>query len=233
MKRSIFILGGLLVVEVLFTDSAWCHAIGESNALYVQTIEGPAVAAFAYLGAKHMVTGIDHILFLIGVVFYLHRLKDVVLYATLFTIGHSLTLLAGVLGEWQVNSYIVDAVIGGSIVYKAFENMGGFDYLRWGPDPRFAVFAFGLCHGMGLATKLQELHITQEGLFINLISFNTGVEFGQILALAVVVALLMWWRRTRQFSRSAFAVNGILMVLGVMLAEFQIASYLVSQGLVA
>ena len=233
MKRGIFILGGLLVVEALFTDSAWCHAIGASNALYVQTIEGPAVAAFTYLGAKHMVTGIDHVLFLIGVVFYLHRLKDVVLYATLFTIGHSLTLLAGVLGEWQVDPYIIDAVIGGSIVYKAFENMEGFGYLRWTPDPRFAVFVFGLCHGMGLATKLQELHITQEGLFINLLSFNTGVEFGQILALTVVVALLAWWRRTKQFSRSAFAVNGILMVLGIMLAEFQIASYLASQGLMA
>ena len=204
------------------------HNIGEGNAAFVQSLTGPALAAFTYLGAKHMVTGVDHILFLVGVVFYLHRLKDVVLYATLFTIGHSATLLAGVLAEWSMNAYIVDAIIGLSVVYKAYENIGGFENWRWSPDPRAAVLVFGLCHGMGLATKLQELTLSADGLLVNLASFNIGVELGQVIALCAVVAILAWWRRQESFERSAYGLNFTLMVLGFILAEYQLAGYLLS-----
>lgn len=225
-RRGRITLVGLVVAIVAVPVLA--HNIGEGNAAFVQSLTGPALAAFTYLGAKHMVTGIDHILFLVGVVFYLHRLKDVVLYATLFTIGHSTTLLAGVLAEWSMNAYIVDAIIGLSVVYKAYENIGGFENWRWSPDPRAAVLVFGLCHGMGLATKLQELTLSADGLLVNLASFNVGVELGQVIALFAVVAILAWWRRQESFERSAYGLNFTLMVLGFILAEYQLAGYFLS-----
>ena len=205
--------------------TAFGHAISGDNAAYVQALDGPAVAAFAYLGAKHMVTGLDHLLFLVGVVFFLHRLKDVLLYVSLFTLGHSITLLAGVLGGWNVNAYLVDAVIGLSVAYKAFENMGGFARLRWRINTRLAVLAFGLCHGMGLATKVQELYLSERGLATNLVSFNVGVELGQFTALAGVVGLLAWWRRQPSFERSSFAVNATLLAAGFLLTEYQLAGW--------
>ena len=216
-------------VAALVALSASGHAIAEGNAAYVQALDGPAVGAFAYLGAKHMVTGLDHLLFLVGVVFFLHRLKDVLLYVSLFTVGHSVTLLAGVLGEWRVDAYLVDAVIGLSVAYKGFENMGGFQRLfGFSPNTRVAVLAFGLCHGLGLATKVQELHLSPEGLIVNLASFNVGVEIGQFVALAAVVGALAWWRRQGGFERSAFAINTLLLCAGFLLAEFQLAGWLTS-----
>ena len=207
--------------------SAFGHAIAEGNASYVQALDGPAVGAFAYLGAKHMVTGLDHLLFLVGVVFFLHRLKDVLLYVSLFTAGHSVTLLAGVLGEWRVDEHLVDAVIGLSVAYKAFENMGGFQHLFGGsPSTRGAVLVFGLFHGLGLATKVQTLHLSPDGLIVNLASFNVGVELGQFVALAAVVGALAWWRRQDSFDRSAFVVNTLLLCAGFVLAEAQLAAWL-------
>src|ERR1700730_3624085 len=116
-------------------------------------------------GAKHMVTGYDHLLFLVGVIFFLYRLKDVVQYVSLFTIGHSTTLLAGVLGGIHANSYLVDAIIGLSVVYKAFDNVDGFKrVLGFQPNTKVAVLLFGLFHGFGLATKLQEFALSPKGL---------------------------------------------------------------------
>ena len=148
-----------------------------------------------YLGAKHMVTGYDHLLFLVGVIFFLYKLKDVLLYVSLFTVGHGLTLLGGVLGGIHANAYIIDAIIGLSVVYKGFENINGFQsFFGWAPNTRVAVLIFGLFHGFGLATKLQELAITQEGLVTNIVSFNVGVEMGQMLALTFILIGLTWWR---------------------------------------
>src|ERR671918_2546491 len=164
------------------------HGVTRRDAAFVQSIDGPAIGPFLYLGAKHMVTGYDHLLFLVGVIFFLYRLKDVVLYVSLFTLGHSVTLLAGVLGGIRVNPYVIDAIIGLSVVYKAFENMGGFDRVfGFSPNTRAAVMIFGLFHGFGLATKLQEFTVSQNGLVTNIISFNLGVEIGQIIALTAVL----------------------------------------------
>src|SRR5215203_3399959 len=143
--RILLAVGGVLAVSAPLA----AHPMTGSNATFVQSIDGPAVAPFLYLGAKHMVTGYDHLLFLVGVIFFLYRLKDVVQYVSLFTIGHSVTLLAGVLGSIHANAYIIDAIIGVSVVYKAFENMGGFDRLGFRPDTRAAVMVFGLFHGFG------------------------------------------------------------------------------------
>jgi len=117
------------MVIALRARDVGAHGVSHRDALFVQSINGPAVGPFMYLGAKHMVTGYDHLMFLVGVIFFLYRFKDVALYVSLFTIGHSITLLAGVLGGIHANAYVIDAIIGLSVVYKAFENVGGFDRL--------------------------------------------------------------------------------------------------------
>lgn len=216
----------LPLAVLVLPGAALAHAISGDNASFVEGIAGPAPGAFLYLGAKHMVTGLDHVLFLVGVVFFLHRLKDVVVYVSLFTLGHSLTLLAGVLAGLTVNAYLVDAVIGFSVVYKAFENMGGFRaVVPFRLDMRVAVLAFGLAHGLGLATKLQELSLSREGLLVNLLSFNVGVEIGQVLVLAAVVALLNLWRAQPAFARQALLANTALMTGGFVLTGIQLAGY--------
>jgi len=223
---GVLLCSGLL----LFGFSVFAHNISESNARFVEGLNGPAIAAFLYLGAKHMVTGYDHLLFLIGVVFFLSRPRDVVIFVSLFTLGHSITLLVGVLADWQVNAYLVDAVIGLSVVYKAFENIGGFDRAgRFRINARFAVFAFGLFHGLGLATKLQELALTDNGLVTNMLSFNVGVELGQLAALAVVLLALVKWRHSPSFERQAFAANTVVMTCGFVFAGYQLTGYLLSK----
>ena len=202
------------------------HPMEGTNAGFVQSVDGPAPGPFLYLGAKHMVTGYDHLLFLVGVIFFLRRLRDVVLYVSLFTLGHSLTLLVGVLADVSVNAYVIDAIIGLSVVYKGFENVGGFKRVfNIAPNTRIAVLVFGLFHGLGLATKLQEFMVSDNGLVANILSFNVGVEMGQILALFGVVAVLGYWRSRPSFSRWSFATNTALMVGGFLFAGIQMVGF--------
>ena len=213
---------------LLESAAAFAHDISQADRAAVQRIEGPAPFAFLYLGAKHMVTGIDHILFLIGVIFFLYRLRDVVIYVSLFTLGHSLTLLGGVLMNTGANAYIVDAIIGFSVVYKAFENLGGFKRLGVSINTKLAVLGFGLFHGLGLATKVRDLGLSDDGLLVNLVSFNVGVEVGQVLVLAVVVTLFNLWRTTRSFAAGAFYANLALMAGGFALIGYQLTGYFTS-----
>ena len=204
------------------------HNVSSKDALFLLSLNGPAIIPLMYLGAKHMVTGYDHLLFLVGVIFFLYRLKDILLYVSLFTVGHSVTLLAGALGGIRVDPYLVDMIIGLSIVYKGFENVGGFDrVIGWRPDTRVAVLAFGLFHGFGLATKLQDLAMPARGLLANLVSFNIGVELGQGLALTAVLLALIYWRTRAGFTRHAFAANTLLMVGGFILVGYQLTGYVV------
>jgi len=190
------VLAAITIWSLAFPVPAAAHNVSQRDATFVESNTGRAVGPFLYLGAKHMVTGYDHILFLVGVIFFLYRLKDVVLYVSLFTVGHSLTLLAGVLGNIRANPHIIDAIIGFSVVYKAFDNMGGFKSLfGFQPNTKAAVLIFGLFHGFGLATKLQELTLAKDGLVANIVSFNVGVEIGQGVALTGVLLALSWWRR--------------------------------------
>lgn len=213
---------------LMIAGAAAAHDVAQSDKAFVEGVNGPAFLPFLYLGAKHMVTGYDHILFLIGVVFFLYRLKDVILYVSMFTIGHSLTLMAGVLLSVGANSHIVDAIIGLSVVYKGFENLGGFRKLGWNFDTRIAVLVFGLFHGLGLATKLMDLSVSQNGLLTNLIAFNLGVEVGQILVLVVVVTLLNLWRRAASFNATARYANIALIIAGFVLTGHQLAGYFAS-----
>lgn len=221
----------VLLVCLLAPSVGWAHGVTGDDAAFIQSIKGAAVGAFMYLGAKHMVTGYDHLLFLVGVIFFLYRLKDVVLYVSLFTLGHSLTLLAGVLGGIHANPYIIDAIIGFSVVYKAFDNMGGFQRV-FGiqPDTRGAVLVFGLFHGFGLATKLQDFILPQTGLVQNILSFNVGVEIGQIIALTTVLIILGYWRTRSGYLRHAFAANAVLMASGFLLIGYQLTGYFVERA---
>ena len=183
---------------------------------------------FTYLGAKHMVTGYDHLLFLLGVIFFLYRLKDIALYVTLFAVGHSVTLLTGALLQVSVNAYLIDMVIGLSIVYKALDNIGAFQ--RWfgfSPDARIATLGFGLVHGFGLATKILDYDVSPDGLVPNLIAFNVGVELGQLLALSAILIAMNHWRRTTSFGRHAYAANIAIMTAGFVLAGYQLSGYFI------
>jgi len=178
-----------------------------------------------YLGAKHMVTGYDHLLFILGVIFFLYRMRDVVIYVTLFSIGHSITLLAGVLLKIEVNAYLVDAVIGLSVAYKAFDNLGGFkSVFGFQPNNKIAVATFGLIHGFGLATKLQDFRLSPNGLVANMVGFNIGVELGQLIALAIMLAIMLQWRRAASFERSAVAANAVILAAGFVLIEYQLVA---------
>ena len=229
MKGAI-VLAALVALAFLLPDAAWAHNVSKRDATFVVANNGRAIVPFMYLGAKHMVTGYDHLLFLVGVIFFLYKLKDVALYVSLFTIGHSLTLLLGVLGHVNANPYIVDAIIGFSVVYKAFDNIDGFKrLLGFQPNTKIAVLIFGLFHGFGLATKLQELALSQNGLVPNIVSVNVGVEIGQGLALVAVFIGLSYWRTRPGFLRHAFVTNTMLMVGGFLLVGYQITGYMVTR----
>jgi len=219
----------LLFIVCALTAPLEAHGVSGKDAVYLQGLNGPAIGPLMYLGAKHMVTGYDHLLFLVGVIFFLYRLKDVLLYVSLFTIGHSVTLLAGVLGGIRANPFLIDAIIGFSVVYKAFENMDGFKrFLGVQPNSRVAVLVFGLFHGFGLATKLQEFELSPNGLVANIVSFNVGVEIGQGLALTGILIALTWWRSHRAFFDHAFATNALVMACGFLLVGFQLSGYFLS-----
>ena len=216
-------------IVVLCPETLAAHGVARGDARFLQSLQGAAVAPLMYLGAKHMITGYDHLLFLVGVIFFLYRLQDVVQYVTLFTVGHSVTLLAGVLGGIRANPFLIDAVIGFSVVYKAFDNMDGFKrFLGFQPNARIAVLAFGLFHGFGLATKLQEFSLPARGLVTNIVSFNVGVEIGQILALTAVLLALGYWRTRSGFARHAFITNTALMTGGFLLIGRQLSGYFLS-----
>ena len=205
------------------------HGVARGDARFLQSLQGAAIAPLMYLGAKHMVTGYDHLLFLVGVIFFLYRITDIVQYVSLFTIGHSVTLLAGVLGGIHANAYVVDAIIGLSVVYKAFDNLQGFQRVfGWQPNTRAAVLVFGLFHGFGLATKLQDFALPARGLVANIVSFNVGVEIGQILALTFVLIGLSFWRTRPGFFRHAFVTNAVLMTCGFLLIGYQLSGYVLS-----
>jgi len=202
------------------------HGVSGKDAVFLQGLEGQAIGPLLYLGAKHMVTGYDHLLFLVGVIFFLYRPKDVVLYVTLFTVGHSTTLLLGVLAGIRANPYIIDAIIGFSVVYKAFENMDGFrKVFGWQPNTRIAVLIFGFFHGFGLSTKLQDFALSPNGLVANILSFNIGVEIGQFLALGAILIGITYWRMHPSFMRQAFTANAVVMACGFLLIGYQLTGY--------
>ncbi|CTQ53694.1 hypothetical protein LP7551_02219 [Roseibium album] len=218
-----------LLAYAVGAQSTMAHNVTAGDAGYIQEIWGVHIIPFMYLGAKHMITGYDHILFLLGVVFFLYRMKHVAIYVSLFAVGHSITMLAGVYFGWNVNPYIIDALIGLSVVYKALDNLGA--YQRWfgfQPDTKAATLIFGLIHGIGLATKILDYEIASEGLIPNLLAFNVGVEIGQLLALGAILIIMGYWRKTHSFWRHAYTANVVMMSMGFVLMGYQITGYFVT-----
>ncbi|AXV67764.1 HupE/UreJ family protein (plasmid) [Pseudoalteromonas lipolytica] len=215
-----------IALLALLSIEAFAHGVDDKTRAFLEQNNGVQFIPFLYIGAKHMITGYDHLLFLVGVIFFLYRSRDVLLYVTMFTIGHSTTLLFGVLSDIQVNAYLIDAIIGFSVIYKGFDNLGGFKRcFNWQPNTQWAVLIFGLFHGFGLATKLQEFSLADEGLITNLIAFNLGVELGQFAALALILIMINAWRKLPSFQRFSTVTNTALMSAGVMLMGLQLTGY--------
>lgn len=227
-SHAFTILSIALLVLTLPTET-FAHGVAAEDKAFIQQITGVHLIPFIYLGAKHMATGYDHILFLLAVVFFLYRMKDVFLYVSLFAIGHSLTLIAGVYFNFGINSFVIDAIIGLSIVYKALDNLGA--YQRWfgvQPDTKIATLVFGLFHGLGLASKILDYQISQDGLLENLIAFNVGVELGQLVALTIVLIAVGWWRHSRSFYPMAYSANVLIMCAGFTLIGMHLTGYFIN-----
>lgn len=182
--------------------------------------------SYIYVGAKHMLTGYDHLLFLAGVVFYLSGFKDIVKFITVFTIGHCITLTGASYLGITANEHLVDAVIALSVLYKGFENLGGFKKIGIkAPNLLLMVFCFGLIHGFGLATRLQSFEIGEEQFLLKILSFNLGVEVGQILALIPIVFVITLWQKKKSYEAFYKAANTYLVLMGIGLFIYQLFGY--------
>lgn len=214
----------LAITSALSGTQAMAHGMSEADK---QRILDAGLGDFVSLGATHMLSGYDHLLFLLGVVFFLRHFFDIVKFITAFTIGHSITLVFATLYGIQANYYLIDAVIALTVVYKGFENLGGFNRL-WrvnSPNLLFMVFAFGLIHGFGLSTRLQQLPMGEGSIVMKILAFNVGVELGQIAALAVMLVVLAAIRRSRFFDPISRITNSALVALGALLLIHQLHGY--------
>ena len=224
--HSIWLVSASLSLCFLLGATAYAHGVAEGDKGYIQEITGVHIVPFMYLGAKHMFTGYDHILFLLGVIFFLYKLKDIGIYVSLFALGHSTTMLLGVYFGTNVSAYLIDAIIGLSVAYKALDNLGA--YQRWfgvQPNTKVATLVFGFFHGFGLATKIQDYEVSKDGLFANLVAFNVGVEIGQITALAAILIVMGYWRRTGSFLRHAYTAKVAILTAGFVLIGYQLTGY--------
>ncbi len=229
MKLKKIITPIMIMLCCMISITAYAHGVDDETQSFLSGNKGVAFSPFLYIGAKHMITGYDHLLFLVGVIFFLYRTKEIITYVSYFTIGHSTTLLLGVMADINVNAYLIDAIIALSIVYKGFDNLGGFkQFFKKQPNTKVAVLVFGLFHGFGLATKLQEFEFDKEGLFVNLLGFNLGVEIGQFLALGLILLIIAFWRQYDSYLKFSKITNTLLMAAGFLLLGFQLTGYFTS-----
>ena len=228
-RSALWLSIAVFATLLMGATDVFAHGVTQGDKGYIQEVTGVKLLPFIYLGAKHMMTGYDHILFLFGVIFFLYRLSHIGVYVSLFAIGHSTTMILGVYFDIGINAFLIDAIIGLSVVYKALDNLGAFQ--RWfgvQPNTKVATLVFGLFHGFGLATKILEYEISPDGLVPNLLAFNVGVELGQLLALGVILIGMSYWRRTPSFIRHAYTANVAMMSAGFILVGMQLTGYFVS-----
>lgn len=192
-----------------------------------EILNNGGLLSYIYVGAKHMVTGYDHLLFLAGVIFYLKGFKDIVRFITVFTIGHSITLIGATYLGIKADEHLIDAVIALSVLYKGFENLGGFEkqFKTKSPNLLFMVFMFGLIHGFGLSTRLQSFEVGASQFLSKIISFNVGVELGQILALIPIVFIITQWQHKKSYAAFYKAANFYLVIAGIGLFIYQMYNY--------
>ena len=219
--------GAVLVAAALLgvPSRALAHGVSEASQ---KTMAHGGIPEYIWLGAEHMVTGYDHLLFLFGVIFFLTGFRDVVRFITAFTLGHCITLLGATLAGVTANAYLIDAVIALSVIYKGFENLDGFEKALKIRPPNLLVmvFVFGLIHGFGLSTRLQELPLGHDGLVGRILAFNVGVELGQVAALTVMLGFFKLWRSSQSFERFSSVANSLLVLAGVGLFIVQVDGYM-------
>lgn len=215
----------LIVIVTLFLASqAWGHGMSEAEKQSI--IEGGNLH-FLMIGATHMLSGYDHLLFVFGIIFFLTRFRDIVTYITAFTLGHSVTLIIATFNAIQINYFLIDAIIALSVCYIAFSNLDGFKkyFDVKAPNLLVMITALGLIHGLGLSTRLQQLPLSEEHLLMNIISFNIGIELGQIVALSVMLLLLAGWRKSASFKPFSRVSNFALIFAGAYLFLVQMHGY--------
>ena len=212
------------ILAMLFVSQAFGHGMSEAEKLSI--IEGGNLR-YLWIGASHMLSGYDHLLFVFGIIFFLTKFRDIVKYITAFTLGHSATLIFATFNAIQVNYFLIDAVIGLSVAYIAFANMDGFKKY-WDikpPNLLVMIVVLGLIHGLGLSTRLQQLPLSEDHLLLNIIAFNVGIELGQVLALSVMLLVLAGWRKSTSFAQFSRISNVFLIVAGFYLALMQMHGY--------
>ncbi len=222
MKQAIKFL--TILPLLLFPVLLLAHGVSDADQ---EILSGGGLPAYIYVGAKHMVTGYDHLLFLAGVIFYLSGFRDIVRFITVFTIGHCITLISATYLGIRADEHLVDAVIALSVLYKGFENLGGFEKLfkKSSPNLLLMVFVFGLIHGFGLSTRLQSFDLGAEQFLLKIISFNVGVELGQVLALIPIVFIITRWQSQKSYKAFYKAANYYLIIAGVLLFAYQMYGY--------
>ncbi|MEM6395392.1 MAG: HupE/UreJ family protein [Bacteroidota bacterium] len=201
------------------------HGVSDADQ---ETLYNGGLWSYIYVGAKHMVTGYDHLLFLAGVIFYLSNFKDIVRFITVFTLGHSITLTGATYLGITADEHLIDAVIALSVLYKGFENLGGFEkiFKVKSPNLLLMVFIFGLIHGFGLSTRLQSFDMGSGQFLAKILSFNVGVELGQVLALIPIVFIITRWQKLKSYDAFYKAVNTYLIIAGIFLFFYQMNGYL-------
>jgi len=221
--NPILIIPGLFIVTLL-SQFAYAHGMSEAER---QAIIAGGNLAYMEIGATHMLTGYDHLLFVFGIIFFLRSFRDIVKYVTAFTLGHSVTLIFATFNAVQLNYYIIDAIVGLSVCYIAFSNIDGFrKYLNINPPNMMAmIFGLGLIHGFGLSTRLQELPLSEDNLLLNIISFNIGIELGQVFALLLMILAIDVWRKSRSFATFSVISNYLLIIAGGLLFLMQMHGY--------
>lgn len=224
MNRNLITLLVGVVVLMLLPQFALAHGMSEADKLAI--VEGGNLR-YLWLGATHMLSGYDHLAFVFGIIFFLTTFRDIAKYVTAFTLGHSVTLIYATFNAVQLNYFIIDAVIGLSVCYIAFANIDGFrKYLNVNPPNMMVmIVGLGLIHGFGLSTRLQELPLSEDSLLLNIISFNVGIELGQISALALMLLLIAVWRKSHSFQTFSVVSNYGLVLAGGLLFLMQMHGY--------
>ena len=223
-QKSLLVWVIVCFLMLIPVGAAYAHGVSSADR---EAMIGGGAMEYIWLGATHMLTGYDHLLFLFGVIFFLTGFRDVVRFITAFTLGHCITLLGATLAGIGANAHLIDAVIAVSVMYKGFENLGGFKrvFKRDAPNLLWVVFGFGLIHGFGLSTRLQDLPLGDDNLIIRILSFNVGVELGQIAALCVMVMFFTVWRKSASFIRFSTIANQGLVLAGLGLLVFQMVGF--------
>ncbi|MEM6318044.1 MAG: HupE/UreJ family protein [Bacteroidota bacterium] len=221
--RYINLKYALLLFLLLVPLFGLAHGVSSADQ---ELLRNGGLLAYIQVGATHMLTGYDHLLFLAGVIFYLNGFKDILKFITVFTIGHCITLISATYAGITANEHLVDAVIALSVLYKGFENLGGFEKLGIkSPNLLLMVGIFGLIHGFGLSTRLQSFDMGQEQFLAKILCFNLGVEVGQVLALLPIVFIITLSRKHKQFPAFYQSVNWYLVLAGIGLFAYQLYGY--------